>query len=400
MNDIKITTISDGDLMARLEADPVGFFKEGYKRGLNISNWMNKVAPKQDEGDLDAFSRMMKMAGIIPTSEPGAGWWASRASDFLDSRAARALYTEYFCRVWRSVAYRAPYMSSDNTPGSWQRPYQDAASARWSQQLAPAIPLDALVAITTPIEGDLYRAMYLTYDATQLRMYRLGESAEIPIAKLASVDRSIVLKKFGRGLEATYEEMRRMRVDKLSMIIAMMAIQAEVDKVAAALDIIINGDGNANTAATTHDLTTLDSAAVAGTLTLKGWLAFKKKFTNPYNLTTALMQEAVALQLELLNTGSANVPLVQLDGEVFIGGLRPINRTSDNVGYGWTTDAPALQIVGIDGNTALEQVTEIGAEITEMDRFITSQTEVVTMTEVSGFAVLNPTANLILDVNA
>ena len=139
-----------------------------------------------------------------------------------------------------------------------------------------------------------------------------------------------------------------MRVDKLAMQIRFMAIQSEIDKVAAALVIIVSGDGNSGTSATTYNLTTLDTAASAGTLTLKGWLSFKKKFANPYFITTALMQEAVALQLELLNMGSGNVPLVQVEGLTAMGRLAPINQTADAVRYGWDSNVTALTIVGID----------------------------------------------------
>jgi len=67
---------------------------------------------------------------------------------------------------------------------------------------------------------------------------------------------------------------------------------------------------------------------------------------------------------------------------------------------GWTSDAPALKIVGIDTRMAIEHVFEIGADITEVERFTNNQTETLTMTELDGFAVLDKYATKILDVNA
>lgn len=380
------------------------FIKDGYNKGLNLSRQLEEFDPSDPRDELDTFDRLMQHAGIVTRSDPAAGYWASPVDEFYKNTAGRVLFTEFFARTWRRVAYagqRALYLYTDAVQNSWQRPYTDAATPRWDQTFRPAIPLSEVVALTTPITGTDYRAFYLTYDAAQLRRYRVGESAEIPMAKLTDSERTIQLQKYGRGIRATYEQLRRARVDKLAWMIAMMAVQAEADKVVAAMDVLVNGDGNVGTAPTTHQLTLLDTGATAGTLTTKGWLAFKLKFANPYIITTALMQEAVALQLMLLNVGTANVLLSQLNAAGLIpGDLTPINLTSDGVRYGWTSDAPTLKIVGFDRRMAIEQVVEIGGQIDEMERYITNQTQIITMTEVMGFATLDPNATEVLDVNA
>lgn len=406
-----ITKLDTAALWEQFRGNPLDVYKRiaadmrerGAEDAPTLSRALEFASPSED-GQPSAYNRMLREAGIRTRSDPQAGYWASRGDAFLQNAGTRALLTEFYARTWRAVVFatpqqRAVLLSSAGTPGSWQRPYTEG-TARWEQQVQPAIPLAELVAMTNPIDGNLYRSLYMEYDATQLRQFRVGESAEIPIATIASREHTVTLRKFGRGLRASYEDLRRMRVDKLAFFVAQAAVQSESDKVAAALDIIVNGDGNTDTAAAVHNLTTLDTAAVAGTLTLKGWLAFKMKFVNPYILTTALMQEAVALQLALLNVGSGNVPMMSFNPANLGVGLTPINQTSDGVRYGWTSDAPALKIVGFDRRFALENVTEIGSDIAEMERFITNQTQVMTMTEVQGFAVLDPAAALILDVNA
>lgn len=407
-----ITKVDNRQLWQNFSDNPLEFYRQvaqdmkerGVPDAPTLSRALEYASPREDGERLDAFQRMLREAGIRTRSDARAGYWASRADEFLANPGTRALFTEYFARKWRQVVFatpeqRAVLLSTDGTPGSWQRPYFEGQAA-WEQKVTPAIPLSELVGMTNPISGNLYRSLFLEYEAAQLRKFRVGESAEIPIATIAAREHTITLAKFGRGLRASYEELRRIRVDKLAFFIQQAALQSEADKVAAALNIIVNGDGNTDTAAATHNLTTLDSAASAGTLTLKGWLAFKLKFVNPYMITTALMQEAVALQLILLNAGSSNVPLMGLNLGGQVQNLTNINMTSDGVRYGWTSDAPALQIVGFDRRFALEQLVEIGGNIDEMERFITNQTQVMTMTEVQGFAVMDPTAALILDVNA
>lgn len=405
MPETTITRMGTGEIYEAMgkRDGAMSMIADAYKDGLNLSRHFERLNPSENGDELDAFDRLMEHAGIITRSDPMAGYWASKADRFFENAANRVLFTEFFARTWRKVAFgqdRAVYLSTDGTPGSWQRPYAEAQQARWDFKLAPAVPLSELVAITTPIEGQDYRSFYLTYAAEQLRKFRVGETDEIPIAKLADAERTIQLHKYGRGLQASYEQIRRMRVDKLALQIAYIAVQSEVDKVAAGLNILVNGDGNSGTSPTTHNLTTLDTDATAGTLTIKGWLAFKLKFANPYMATTALMQEAVALQLILLNAGSANVPLMGLNLGGMVQSLTPINMTSDGLRFGWDSNAPSLQIVAFDRRFAMEQLVEIGGMVDEMERFITNQTQIITMTEVQGFAIMDGNATLILDVNA
>lgn len=412
MNDLKITGMGTRELWDAFQKDPIGMYSTEANRMLEagiedkptISRVLEELSPTENRNDPDAFERLMMEAGIRTKSDPVAGYWASNAGAFARNTGTKALLTEFFARNWRKVSMggmeqRAVLLSNDGTVGSWERPYADAMMVRPSQRVEAAIPLSEVVAMTTPIDGDAYRSYYLTYNAEQLRKFRVGESAEIPIADISGSENTIRLKKYGRGMRASYETLRRMRVDKLAYYIQWMAVQSEIDKVAAALTTIINGDGNSSTAATSYDLTTIDSGATAGTLSIKGWLGFKMKFAQPYVMTTALMQEAVALQVALLNTGSANVPLVSANLGNLGTGVTPINQFADSVRYGWTSEAPALKIVAIDRRFALERVTEIGSEISEMERYVTNQTQILVMSEVEGYAVLDANAAKILDVN-
>lgn len=398
MAQIAVQSMSPDELHARL-SDPnaaIAIHQDALKEGVSFGRYLERLNPTQPGDTLDAFERQLRVAGIVTRSDPAAGQWASPAAVFADNKVGRALYPEFFARQYRKVTFggrqgRAIVLSSDSALQSWNQPYADASVMRWEDRMAAAIPLSELVAITTPITGADYRAAYLTFDATQVRKYRVGESADIPLGKLAEAEHTIRLHKYGRGIQLTYEAMRRSRVDRLAWWIQMAAMQDEIDKVSAAITILIAGDGNGN-AATNVALNTLDTAAVSGTLTLKGWLAFRQLFAQPYMMTHALMRSAAALQLMLLNTGSANVPLAgaNLGGTAMA--LTPINLTADAVRYGWTDDVAANVILGYDRRFGLEMVTEIGSEITETERYITNQTNVLVSSEVVGFAVLDGSA--------
>jgi len=383
-------------------------YRAAYRDGVSLSAYLEKQDPSGPYKDgLDAFSRLMMAAGIVTRSDPQAGYFADTFEKFYESPQTRALLPEWIARRWREAATgrpvmsRATYGSDDTLVGTFNNPYIDNAVVRWDTQIAPAIPIANLVAITTPITGNTYRSTFLTNDASEQRLVRVGQSADIPTVKLTESDKTTVIYKFARGLESTYEVLRRMRIDRIALHIARLAVQAETDKLSAIMDVIVNGDGNPNTAATNYNLTTLDTAASAGTLTLKGWLAFKMKFSNPFSMGVALAQEDVALQMLLLNTGSGNTPLATLQGPAGFGSFNQINPgLRDGVGLGWTSDAPALKIVAIDGRFAIERVYEVGANIQETEKFIRSQTELITFSEVEGYNVIDASAMKIMDVNA
>lgn len=384
----------------------IDLHREALEAGMPLSRYLEVLDPSSEYKDSkqDAFQRQLKQAGIITRSNPEAGWWASEGSVFTDTTAGRALFPEFFAREWRKVSFanpseRAILLSSDAILGSFERPYNDVGGPRWNNQFEPAIPLSELVALTSPITGEDYRSMYMAYDANALRLFRIGESAEIPMANLTSSMRSIRLRKYGRGLRATYEQMRRARVDKVAWWIRWMAVQSEIDKLVAAMDVLVAGDGNSGTAATEINQSTLDSAAIPGELGLQAWIKWRLQWKPPYTLTTVLAQIDETMQMLMLNMGTANMPLEGRN----IGGignrLTPINSTADGIRYGWLDEAPNNKFVGFDRRAALEQVTEIGSEITETERYITNQTQVMTMTENNAFAILDPAATKLLDIS-
>lgn len=376
--------------------------ERAYKDGVNLSRWLEENDPSDRYSDgLDAFERQLQIKGIRTNSNAERGFYASDFGAFDEDDATRVLGIEWMARQYRKVRQQSrAVVSSDITAvGSAVRPYVDAAAVRMSM-MQPAIPVSELIAYTTRIDSNAYRALYLNDDAGEYRMVRVGEAAEIPAASLTQGERTVELYKFGRRLDISYEALRRVPIDTVAHYIARMATQAEVDKVSQILNVIVNGDGNIGTAAEVVDLTTLDPAATANKLTLRAWLAFKLKFRNPYALTHELVREDVALQQLLMDTGSANVPLLTLNGAGAFGGFVPMNPTlADNVRYGILDEAPANAIVGIDSRFGIEQVTEIGGNITESRKWIERQVNVLTFTEVEGYAVTDAKAAKVLDLS-
>lgn len=391
------TTIQQSRPRAQALREQMGpaIYRAAYQAGMSLSAWLESQDPSSEYRDgLDAFERQCMLAGVRTRSHPALGIYANEFGAFLRDEQTRALVPEWAARIWREVQHgrsastRALYTSGDEIPGSSMRPYAEAAALRVTSPVAPPIALSDIVAITTPIDGNTYRSVYLTTSTTDLRMRRVAESADIPLFKLTTSQNSINLYKYGTGVESTYESLRRARLDKVRFWLQQMALQAEMDRVSEAINILVSGDGNSGTAATNwRAKTDFDSTATGKTITLKAYLNYKLKFFPLYRLSHIFGTEADILKLLLLNVGDSD-QMAYLGDPTAAPGYD--NMLRDGVRYGITADVPADKLVGLDARSALERVIEIGSNIQEIERFARNQTQVLTMTEVEAFAILQP----------
>lgn len=415
MTRVEITRAKPKEIAAQFGTN---VYRAAYNAGINVSQYLERQDPTSEykegspERQLDAFERVLHASGIIATGDPRYGLRASTWEEANDGVNRRALMTEFYARCWRQATGIAPMtpmgrtlmaqgqraaadammFSTDYPTNTMLAPYVDDTTPR-AKHLVPPVSLANLIARTTAIEGsDAYRTLYITddFNTDAYRLKRVTEGANIPATTMISGEHTVRIHKYGRALRATYEQLRRERLDRIAWIMGRMAIQSEIDKVSMVLTTIINGDGNTNTSAPVITLTSLDPAATAGTLTLKAWLLFRNRFLSGYRMDVVLAQEAVVSQLQLLPVNTVNgMPLALLPAGQF-GQITPMqNLLAGGVEYGLTPDAPALKIVGIDSSQAVERITEVGGTISEIERYINNQTQMVTMTESEGYGCLD-----------
>ncbi|HEX8708031.1 MAG TPA: hypothetical protein VF723_07310 [Pyrinomonadaceae bacterium] len=391
----------------------LSFFTRAYGQGCNVSQLLEQEDPTselpENERELDAFERVMEAAGIIAAPIAHEGVRATTWGDATKTRQGRAIMHEFCARVWRQATKMAPMtettrallLSGDAAVNTIANQYADDNQVR-AKRLLPPIPLDSLLARRTQIDGQDYRSIYIVDDlgTDAYRLKRVMEGTRIPATTLVTGEHVLQIHKFGRILRATYEQLRRQRIDRIAFIISRMAMQAEVDKVAIVLDTVLNGDGNANTSSTVVTQTALDPGSSAGTLTLRAWLSWKMSFTNAYRLDVVLAQSPSLMQLLLLPVNTVNgTPLVMLP-QGGLGSMRNMgNRFDEPIGYGELADAPALKLVGWDSNQTVEEVSEIGGNVSEVDRFIEDQTQAMSMTEVVGYGIVDANGSKTLNIN-
>lgn len=392
------------ELLTKLPA----IYRLAAAEGMTLSQFLEDEDPSHEwtgeDRNLTAFQRVQLASGFRFRSCPEEGIWADTYEKIYEDQHAVALIPEWGRSIWRRVRSKKGYApqavspvhqrineSGENTLGSFMRPYVDAAGV-YGTDLTPGISLADLLAMTTPINGDTYRRAYLDDPlASDTRLLRIAEVTDIPRAVIRTSEHVNRLFKYGRAIEMSYEAIRRVPIDKVGIFIAKAALQVESDRVAQAIDVLINGDGNASTAAVNFTQGGLDTGT---TLTVKGWIAFKSKFKPPYTLTHVFAREAELVNLQMLTMPSQNPLYVQVGAGMGFGGITPLQDLNGAVvRYGQSDAVGAGVYLGIDQRFALERITEIGSDVQETTNFIERQTTLMTMTENDGFALLDSNAN-------
>jgi len=360
----------------------LNLYREAYGNGQTFSQFLEERDPSNQYvgndaalGQMDAFERQMFAAGIRTKSDEAKGLYADKVEKFfLGTTSSDVLFPEFINRTARQAL------------------------------LAPDI-LDELVAVRTPIEGNAYKTFYVDLTTSAKQKKRVAEGTEIPTTTITGHTHAITLNKKGRAIDASYEFIRRMRVDMLALLIEGILQQTGVDLAEDAVSVLISGDGNDNTAATNYNLTDTDiGGVVADGIQWDNWLKFRLKF-YPYQAGTSIV-DATQL-INLLGIQPPNVDplnlISMLNGGGQVGGGVNIAQNVFNTPMRYVylpSTTIANKILTIDKRYALEQVTEIGADITETDRMIKSQFQTIVLSQVTGFATLFPEVVKTLTTNA
>lgn len=247
--------------------------------------------------------------------------------------------------------------------------------------------LPSITASVTRFDGLDYRSVYSAATEDGKSLKRVEEGAAIPQTEIKVQDNLVRLHKRGRMLVASYEAIRFQRLDLFAVMLRQIGSQIMRMHLDDAIDVILNGDGNSNSAAS-YAIGT-DITGTSGTLTYKALLEFWSKF-DPFNMNTILVSPAV--MLGMLSLAEFQNPLTGLNfqgtGEL----TNPLGARLIK-----TSAAPEGKIIGLDRNYALEMIQASDVEV-EYDRLIDRQLERAAITSISGFAKLYTGAAKVLEV--
>lgn len=226
-----------------------------------------------------------------------------------------------------------------------------------------------------------------------IKKARIAEGADIPTGKITIGERAITLWKRGRAIEFTYEAARRMRIDLFTRQMRAIASDLAHQEIEAAVDVLINGDGNTGTEASK-----LMTTAKAGEVSPEDIIQalFDYSSANYYNADTMIVPKKYLLPISLmmydknlvLGAGlqvKFNIPQVN-NQNVTVIGLEEVKINNKDA------------IILSNRSMALARYEENGSNIQEMDNFIRNQTKLMTLTENSGYALMTAGANRYIEI--
>ena len=342
--------------------------------GVSLSTYLNEKYSNIVEkfnGELDAFDIALLSKGIIVKDNLKFGIQSSPMFKFFTTDENRMLFPEFIIRQLRQISGM------------------------------PSI-INDLVASTRVINGDAARQIVLDLSNTPagqknkqaLKKRRIAEGANIPVAELKLGETAIKIYKYGIGVKATYEVLRRTTIDMFRKQMELVSVQASYDEVGAVIDVILNGDGNTNPAEV-YNATDLNEDATEGKIDEITLVKFLVK-QAPFNFDTLIVDEEVYTQICTIlmdkNLTNAINPKVSFE---FPQGLLSNLKIIYSEDLGLTSDSKH-QIIGLAKNYAIEKTVEAGSTINEVAKTVENQTQLAVMTENAGFSKIFSRASAIL----
>ncbi|MBQ2774713.1 MAG: phage major capsid protein [Clostridia bacterium] len=260
--------------------------------------------------------------------------------------------------------------------------FPEYVSRAVKQGMEEANVLPRIVASTTVIDSLDYRSIACepTEDEKELKV--VAEGAFIPETYIKSKENLVRLHKRGRSLVASYEAVRFQRLDLFTVTLRQIGAYIARTQLADAIDTIINGDGNNNSASNSN-------VAASGSLTYTDLINFWNLF-DPYELNTIIASPAE--MVKLLGIAEFRDAAAGLDfhgtGEI----ITPIGADLIK-----SASVPSGTLIGLDRNCALEMVTT-GPVSTEYDKLIDRQLERAVISSTAGFAKIFDSASRTLTV--
>lgn len=318
--------------------------------GCGLTNTLEKLDPSENyrgtalEG-LDAYQRQLKRFDIKVS-----GKGSDCVEKFFQTSSSAALFPEYISRAVR-------------------------------QGMEQADMLKDIIATTTHIEGFDYRSIASVPSEDNKTLKIVAEGASIPETEVKTQENLVKLQKRGRMLVSSYEALRFQRLDLFTVTLKQIGAYISRTQLKDAINVLINGDGNSNSAA---------QIALSGASLTYGDIVNLWASLSPYELNTLIAPTSVV-------TSMLNMPQMQ---DAFAGNnfhstgkmITPLGAKLLHV-----SNMAGDKIIGLDKNCALEMVIA-GDVMTEYDKLIDRQLERAAITCTAGFAKIFTDASKVLEI--
>lgn len=276
-----------------------------------------------------------------------------------------------------------------------ERFFQSDPNAKW---LFPDVVREAVVAgmkskpvypqlivRDEPVSGTAYDTPYVQENSEEEELRAVAEGAAIPESEITYGDRVVRLTKWGRGVIASYEVIRRMSVDMLRVHLRRIGENLGRNLDAKLADVLVNGDSSgAGTAPVSINTATANTWAygdlIAGFLKLSTAHGFTPTHmladSDTASAILGMSEIADSALFDFAKTGNLPTPL----------GVKLIPLSSQ----------PANKLTILDANYAAQKVTEQDL-LVESDKLINQQWDRTYLTVVTNFAVVYEKARVVVN---
>lgn len=322
-------------------------FDEARETGISFKEILEREAKKQGKFSedlaakgMDAFAQQLAAYDLKLS-----GAHASLVEDFFKTNDSRLLFVETINEFVR---------------------------LGMQEQLESFASLQDIVATRTGIVGSVYQGAEVDLDTSNATAFRVGERGSFPKVTINFKDKAITLYKIGYQIEGTYEAIRRMRTNVFGTAMKVIGRNLAQSKIAVAIDVLINGDGNGNPIQSIN-------AQESGVLTYSDIVNLEESFED--------FAPNILISDTSMRVAYRNLPEYKdANGPTMMDAPKKCKVV------------PSGCIIALDNRAALEEVYEKGASLVEYDKIITQQIENAVVSEVCGFAKLFTNASKMLVV--
>lgn len=289
---------------------------------------------------LDAYQRQLKRFGI-KVAGPGS----DTVEKFFQTSDSAVLFPEFVARAVK-------------------------------QGMEQADILDSLIAVRTNINSQDYRSISSVPTEDEKELKTVGEGAFIPETVIHTKENLVTLRKRGRSLVGSYEALKYQRLNLFAVTLRQIGAYISRTLLKDAVDVLINGDGNANPAPVIN-------AATPGTLAYSDLIALWNSF-DPYEMDTIVASPDV--MAKILNMSEFRDAAAGLTFHGTGKALTPFGAKLIK-----SSAVPAGKLIGLDKSSALEMVSS-GGILTEYDKLIDRQLSRAVISMTAGFAKIDASA--------
>lgn len=349
---------------------------DAYRKGFTLNEAITEVFSDEIKERVDANAKMAELTPMQMVMLDAGIKKTGTLNDIMSHTVSNSAYTsggvdvnQWLFPAWVETTLREKLYDTDYLP--------------------------YLVSTRIGIDGNTVQSptLDLTTDDNKraIKKARIAEGADIPTGKIKIGSKAITLWKRGRAIELTYEAARRMRIELFMIQMSAIASDLAHQEIEAAVDVIANGDGNSNAAKKLS--TTSTAATVTAADIIDGLIEYA--YVNHFNADTLTVPKKFLKTIanftydSQLRPGSMLVPF----------NIPQINFEKLNI-----IGVDDLQIDGKDAllysnrSKTLIRYQENGSNIQEMDRFIRNQTQLMTLTENSGYSIGVANSNMYTEV--